>query len=47
MGRLRKSQGLMERSRDPELLYIRFTRKEQTLILAEVLKGKSDFLGFY
>ena len=30
----------------PELLYNRFTSKDQTSILAQVLKGKVDFLGF-
>ena len=29
--------------RASELLYFKFTRKEHTLILALVLKGKSDF----
>ena len=31
----------------PELLYIKFTSKDQTLILAAVLKGKSELPGFY
>ena len=31
----------------PELLYIKFTSKDQTVILAMVLKAKSDFLRFY
>ena len=35
------------RGRAPELLYIKSTRKEQTLILAWVLTGKSDLPRLY
>ena len=31
----------------PELLYIKFASKDQTVILAPVLNGKSDFTKFF
>ena len=56
--RMRRSERIMPVAGRPsrayisaELLYVKFTRKEQTLLPALVLKGKSrnswEFLRFY
>ena len=39
-------EDLLELLLGPELLYIKFTRKEQTLILTRVLNVEFEFLGF-